>query len=126
MKKCAMLAVAVLAMAAMAGVGLAADAATPAKPAIHDKKMAKKMSAPMMTMGEVTALTAGKHFEIKDENGKMHKFNIGRHTKINGELKVGAKVNVTSTGRWAKEVKVEGSPAPTAAPVAPKPPAEKY
>jgi hypothetical protein len=122
MKKLAMLAVSVLAVAAMAGVGLAADATATAKPAYH----AKKMSEPRMTMGEVTAVTAGKHFEIKDEKGKMHKFSIGKKTKIDGELKVGAKVNVTSKGRWAQEVKVQGAPAPAAAPMAPKPPAEKY
>ena len=121
MKKLLMLAVSMLAVAALAGVGVAADAPA-AAPAHH----AKKMATPMTTMGDVTAVTAGKHFEVKDEKGKTHTFNIGKHTKIDGELKVGAKVNVTSKGRWAEEVKVEGAPAPAAAPAAPKPPAEKY
>ena len=124
MKKLVMLAVSLLTVAALAGVGMAAEgsAATPAKPA----HQGKKVSAPTMTMGEVTAVTAGKKFEVKDEKGKTHTFSIGKHTKIDGELKVGAKVSVTSKRRWAEEVKVEGAPAPTAAPMASKPPAEKY
>jgi len=128
MKKLVMLAVSLLTVAALAGVSMAAEgsAAAPAKPAHHGNKMGKKMSAPRMTMGEVTTVTAGKKFEVKDEKGKTHAFSIGKHTKIDGELKAGVKVNVTSKGRWAEEVKVEGSPAPAAAPMAPKPPAEKY
>jgi len=123
MKKLVMLAVSLLAVAALAGVGVAADApAAPAKPAHHGKKM----SAPKTTMGEVTAVAAGKHFSVKDEKGKTHKFSIGKKTRINGELKVGANVSVTSMGSLAEGVKVEGSPAPVAAPATPKPRAEKY
>lgn len=123
MKKLLILAVSLLAVASLAGVSMAMDApaAAPANPA-H----AKRMSAPTTTMGEVTAVTAGKHFEVKDEKGKTHTFSVGKHTKIDGELKVGAKVNVTSKRHWAEEVKVEGAAAPTAAPAASKPPAEKY
>jgi curli biogenesis system outer membrane secretion channel CsgG len=122
MKKLLILAVSMLTVVALAGVSVAADATSaPAKPA-H----AKKMSTPKTTMGEVTAVAAGKNFSVKDEKGKIRKFDIGKHTKIDGELKVGAKVSVTSMGRWAEGVKVEGSPAPTAAPAASKPPAEKY
>jgi hypothetical protein len=127
MKQLLMLAVSLLAVAALAGVGVAADMpAALAKPAHHSNKMARKMAAPRMTMGDVAAVTAGKTFSIKDEKGKTHKFSISKTTKIDGELKVGAKVNVTSKGRWAEEVKVEGAPAPAAAPAPPKPPAEKY
>jgi opacity protein-like surface antigen len=121
MKKLLMLAVSLVAVAALASVSLAAAPAAPAKPA-HAMKVAATTKT---TMGAVTGVTAGKHFEVKDEKGKMHKFSIGKHTKINGDLKVGAKVTVTSKGRWAEEVKVEGSPAPAAAPAAPAAP-EKY
>jgi len=118
MKKLLILAVSVFTVATMAGIGMAADATAPApaKPA-H----AKKAAAPKMTMGEVTAVTAGKNFEVKDEKGKTHKFSIGKKTKIEGDLKVGAKVDVKSMGKWAEEVKVSGGgAAPEAAPAAPK------
>jgi opacity protein-like surface antigen len=126
MKKLVMLAVSLLTVAVLANAGMAAavSAAAPATPAHHGKKMGKKMSASRMTMGEVTALTAGKHFSVKDEKGKTRTFSIGKKTRIDGELKVGAKVNVTSMGRWAEGVTVEGAAAPAAAP--PKPPTEKY
>jgi hypothetical protein len=119
MKKLLILAVSLLTVAALAGVSVAADApAAPAKPA-H----AKKAASPKMTMGEVTAVTAGKHFEVKDDKGKIHKFSIGKKTKIDGDLKVGAKVDVTSMGKWAEEVKVSGGATPAAAPAAPEAPA---
>jgi len=117
MKKLLMLAVSMLAAAVLAGVSMAAAPAAPANP-VH----VTKVSAPKTTMGDVTGVTAGKSFELKDEKGKVHKFSIGKHTKITGDLKVGAKVTVTSKGKWAEEVKVEGGAAPAAAPAAP----EKY
>jgi opacity protein-like surface antigen len=118
MKKLLMLAVSLLAVAALAGVSVAADApAAPAKPA-H----AKKIAEPKMTMGEVTAVTAGKNFSVKDEKGKTHKFSISKKTKIDGELKVGAKVDVTSMGRSAQEVKIAAADAPAEAPAAPEEP----
>jgi len=118
MKKLAMLAVSILTVAALASLGVAADApAAPAKPA---KKMA---AAPKTTMGEVTAVTAGKSVEVKDEKGKTHKFTISKKTKIEGDLKVGAKVDVTSSGSSAHEIKVSGGAAVPAAPTAPEAPA---
>jgi len=118
MKKLLILAISMLTVAALAGVGVAADApAAPAKPA-H-----KKMAEPKTTMGEVTAVAAGKSVTIKDEKGKMHKFSISKKTKIDGDLKVGAKVTVTAMGHSAHEVKVEGGAAPAAAPAAPEAPA---
>jgi hypothetical protein len=115
MKKLVMLAVSILAVAALAGVGVAADtpAAAPAKPAHHTK------AEPKMTMGEVTGVKAGKSFDVKDEQGKTHRFNISKKTKIDGELKVGSKVDVTAMGHWAHEVKVAAAQAPAAAPAAP-------
>jgi len=118
MKKLMMLAISLLAVAALAGVSMAADATAPAPAApAHAKK-----AAPKTTMGEVTAVTAGKSVTVKDEKGKTHKFSIGKKTKIEGELKVGAKVDVTSMGRWAEEVKVSGGAAPAATPAAPEAP----
>jgi len=101
MKKLLMLAVSILTVAAFASVSLAAK-------------------APTMTMGEVTAVTPGKSVSVKDEKGKVHKFSISKKTKVEGELKVGAKVDVTSKGSSAEEIKVSGGEAP-AAPMAPAP-----
>ncbi|MBI3810928.1 MAG: hypothetical protein HY283_01805 [Nitrospirae bacterium] len=117
MKKLLMLAVSILTAAMLAGVSVAADA-----PAAAPEKSTKKMAAaPMMTMGEVTAVTPGKSVEVKDEKGKTHKFSISKKTKIEGDLKVGAKVDVTSSGHSAKEIKVAGGAAAPAAPAAPAP-----
>jgi len=118
MKKLLMLAVSILTVATLAGVGVAGDA-----PAAAPQKASKKMApAPKMTMGEVTAFTAGKSVELKDEKGKTHKFNISKKTKIEGDVKVGAKVDVTSSGRTAKEIKVAGgAEAPAEAPAAAAP-----
>jgi len=116
MKKLLMLAVSILAVAALASVSVAADtpaaAPAPAKPGHHTK------AEPKMTMGEVTGVTAGKSFEVKDEKGKTHKFTISKKTKIDGELKVGSKVDVTAMGHSAHEVKVAAAEAPAAAPSA--------
>ncbi|MBI3596355.1 MAG: hypothetical protein HY203_04275 [Nitrospirae bacterium] len=119
MKKLLMLAVSILTVATLASVGVAADA-----PAAAPEKPAKKMAAaPKTTMGEVTAVTAGKSVEVKDEKGKTHKFSISKKTKIEGDLKVGAKVDVTSSGSSAKEIKVTGGAEAPAAPMAPAAPA---
>jgi hypothetical protein len=110
MKNLLMLAVSVLTVAAFASVSVAAK-------------------APTMTMGEVTAVTPGKSVSVKDEKGKTHKFSISKKTKIEGDLKVGAKVDVTSKGSSAEEIKVSGGAeapaAPAAAPAAPANPAPK-
>jgi membrane-bound ClpP family serine protease len=109
MKKALMLAVTILTAAALAGFSMSGVA------------QAKKAAAqPMMTMGEVTALKAGKSIEVKDEKGKTHKFNISKKTKIEGDVKVGAKVDVTSKGHTAEAIKVGGGAEPSAAPAAPE------
>ncbi|HUK57454.1 MAG TPA: hypothetical protein VLY20_12445 [Nitrospiria bacterium] len=120
MKKLLMLAVSILTAAALAGVSVAADA-----PAAPEKPAKKTATAPTMTSGEVTAVTAGKSVAVKDEKGKTHKFSISKKTKIEGDLKVGAKVDVTSSGHWAKEIKVAGGAEAPAAPAAPAPEAPK-
>jgi len=118
MKKLLMLAVSILTVAALAGVSVAADA-----PGATPEKQAKKVAAaPKTTMGEVTAVTPGKSVVVKDEKGKTHKFSISKKTKIEGDLKVGAKVDVTSKGSSAEEIKVSGG---AEAPAAPAPPAPK-
>jgi len=111
MKRLLMLAISVLTVAALAGFGVATDA--------H----AKKAAEPMMTMGEVTAVTPGKSVSVKDEKGKTHKFSISKKTKVEGDLKVGAKVDVTSKGSSAEEIKVSGGAEAPAAPMAPAAPA---
>ena len=112
MKKVLMLSVSILTAAALASFSMAGNA--------HAKKAP---AAPMMTMGEVTAVTAGKNVEVKDEKGKTHKFTISKKTKIEGDLKVGAKVDVTSKGSSAEAIKVAGG---AEAPMAPEaPPATK-
>lgn len=106
MKKVLILAMSILTVAALAGAGLAAEMApapAPPKPA-H----AGKMIPHRMMTGEVTAVTTGKNVSIKDEKGRTHRFTISGATKIDGELKVGAKVEVTSKGRAAEAVKVQG------------------
>jgi len=119
MKKLLMLAISMLTVAALAGVSAAQT--TPAAPPAPPAPPAHAKHEPKMTSGEVTAVTAGKGFEIKDEKGKTHKFSISKTTKVDGDLKVGAKVEVTSKGRSAVEVKVSGGAAPAApAPAAPK------
>jgi len=110
MKKLLMLAVSVLAVTALVNFGVVGNA---------DAK--KKAATPMTTMGEVTAMTAGKNISVKDEKGKTHKFTISKNTKIDGEIKVGAKVDVTSKGGSAEEIKVSGGAEPAAAPMAPAP-----
>jgi ribosomal protein S6E (S10) len=119
MKKFLMLAVSILAVATLASVSVAADA-----PAAAPGKQAKKVAAaPKTTMGEVTAVTPGKSVSVKDEKGKTHKFTISKKTKIEGDLKMGAKVDVTSKGSSAEEIKVSGGAEAPAAPMAPAAPA---
>jgi len=117
MKKVWLFVVSILTVAALAGAGLAAE--TMQTPAPSKPVHARKMGVPRITMGEVTAVTAGKNVSIKDEKGKTHRFNISKKTKIDGELKVGSKVDVTAMGHWAHEVKVAAAQAPAAAPAAP-------
>jgi hypothetical protein len=117
MKKLLAVFVTVMAVAAFSGMGFAAEGAAKAEPA---KKMA---NAPKTSTGEVVKLTAGKSLEIKDEAGKTHTFNLSKKTKLEGDVKVGSKVTVTSVGRSAKEVTVAAVAAPAApaaaAPAAP-------
>jgi hypothetical protein len=113
MKKYLMLAVSILTAAALAGFSMAGDA------------LAKKAAGPTMTMGEVTAVTPGKSVSVKDEKGKTHKFSISKKTKVEGDLKVGAKVDVTSKGSSAEAIKVSGGSEAPAAPAAPAPAAPK-
>lgn len=107
MKKLLMVAVSILTVVAFAGVSVAARGVTMTK----------------TTTGEVTAVTAGKSVEVKDAKGKTRKFNLSKTTKIDGDLKVGAKVEVTASGRSAQEVKVAGGAEAPAAPAPPVPPA---
>lgn len=98
-----MLAVSILTVASMTGVSMAA----------------RGLSITKTTEGEVTAVTKGKSVEVKDAKGKIHKFSLTEETKIEGTLKVGAKVEVHSKGRSALEVNVGGGAEAPAAPAAP-------
>lgn len=60
--------------------------------------------AGMMT-GEVTKYEAGKSITVKDDKGKEQSLEITKDTKIEGEVKAGAKVSVEADGMKAKHVK---------------------
>jgi hypothetical protein len=56
--------------------------------------------------GEVTKYEAGKTIVIKDAKGATQTLEISKDTKIEGEVKVGAKVSVDADGNKAHSVKV--------------------
>jgi len=117
MKKLFAVAAVALAMA-FSTVTFAADTApAPTKPAAT-----KKAATPKTIMGDVVSYTAGKSLEVKDAAGKTHKYSISSKTKVEGDVKVGAKVDVTSMGKWAQDVKAEMAMA-TPPPAAAAPPA---
>lgn len=66
-------------------------------------------SAAMMTVsGDVTKYEAGKTIVVKDSQGKMHTLEVGKDTKVEGDVKVGAKVSVEADGKKAHSVKASG------------------
>jgi hypothetical protein len=63
--------------------------------------------AGMMTVsGEVTKYEAGKTIAVKDAKGATQTLEITKDTKVEGEVKVGAKVSVEADGNKAHTVKV--------------------
>lgn len=74
---------------------------------------------PMKMKGEVTKLTE-KAISIKDEKGNEHHFSITKKTKKEGEIAVGATVEIEHVGKYAHLIKAEMAAAP-AAPAAPAP-----
>jgi hypothetical protein len=110
MKRFIVLMVALLAMVAFAGVALAqapaeteksaAPATGPASekvaPAKAEKAKAGKPKAAKAKKyaGKVTAYEAGKMIIVKDAKGKEMTFDVAADTKVKGEVKEGAKVNI--------------------------------
>ncbi len=119
MKRLLAVLLAVVAVAALSGVVFAAE---PGPSTTQPASAKKTTSAPKTTTGEVASFTAGKSLEIKDEAGKVHHYSLSKKTKIEGEVKVGEKVSVTASGRWAQEVKVQTAMAPPPPPAAPAAP----
>ncbi len=123
MKRLSVMLLTAVAVAALSGMVFAAE---PGSSTTQPASAKKATSAPKTTTGEVASFTPGKSLEIKDEAGKVHHYSLSKKTKIEGEVKVGEKVSVTASGRWAQEVKVQTAmvtpppPAPQAAPAAPK------
>ena len=65
-------------------------------------------SAGMMSVsGEVTKYEAGKAISVKDSLGMVHAMEITQETKVEGDVKVGAKVSVESDGKKARSVKAQ-------------------
>lgn len=54
--------------------------------------------------GEVTSYEAGKAISVKDSFGMVHAMKITQEIKVDGDVKVGAKVSVESDGK-ARPVK---------------------
>ena len=59
-----------------------------------------------MVNGEVTKYEAGKTIAVKDAKGATETFEISKDTKVEGEVKAGAKVAVEADGKKAHSVKV--------------------
>jgi hypothetical protein len=98
----AMLAVAML-MACWSGTALADQ---PAAGSSKKAAAAARLNSPRTTVGEVVDLVPGKSVRIKEESGAQHTYGLAKSTKIDGELKVGGRITVMSTGRWAREITV--------------------
>lgn len=62
-------------------------------------------AAMTMVSGEVIKYEAGKTISVKDTQGKVHALEITKDTKLEGEIKVGAKVAVEAEGKTAQTVK---------------------
>ena len=55
--------------------------------------------------GEVTKYDLGKSISMKDAKGKEHTLHISKDTKVEGEIKIGAKVTVEAEGKNAQSIK---------------------
>lgn len=58
-----------------------------------------------MLSGEVIKYEAGKTISVKDPQGMVHALEITKNTKVEGDVKVGAKVSVEAEGKTAQSVK---------------------
>jgi hypothetical protein len=59
----------------------------------------------MMVNGEVTKYEAGKTIAVKDTQGMVHALEITKDTKVEGDVRVGARVLVEAEGQTAQIVK---------------------
>jgi hypothetical protein len=55
--------------------------------------------------GEVAKYEAGKTISVKEAKGTVAMFEIAKDTKVEGDVKVGAKVSVEAEGNKAHSVK---------------------
>ncbi len=62
-------------------------------------------AAMTMVSGEVIKYEAGKTISVKDFEGKVVALEITKDTKVEGDVKVGAKVSVEAEGKTAHTVK---------------------
>jgi hypothetical protein len=62
-------------------------------------------AAMTMVSGEVIKYEAGKTISVKDTLGTVHALEITKDTKVEGDIKVGAKVSVQAEGKTAQTVK---------------------
>lgn len=66
---------------------------------------AASYAAMAMVSGEVIKYEAGKTISVKDPQGMVHALEITKSTKLEGDVKVGAKVSVEAEGKTAQSVK---------------------
>jgi hypothetical protein len=62
-------------------------------------------AAMTMLSGEVIKYEAGKTIAVKDPQGMVHALEITKETKVEGDVRVGAKVSVEAEGKTAQSVK---------------------
>jgi hypothetical protein len=65
------------------------------------------LNSPRVTSGEIVDVTPGQLVQIKEETGRLHTYGLSKKTMVEGILKVGAKAEVTSVGRWAEQITVQ-------------------
>ena len=95
-----------LVLALGSGIVMAAqdDAAKPSKKPASAKGF---MNGPQLVSGEVVSVTPGKSVQVKESTGKVRNYGLSKKTVIDGELKVGRMISVTSAGRWAQQITVQ-------------------
>ena len=62
-------------------------------------------AAMAMLSGEVIKYEVGKTISVKDTQGMVHALEITKDTKMEGDVRVGAKVSVEAEGKTAQSVK---------------------
>lgn len=62
-------------------------------------------AAMTMVSGEVIKYEVGKTISVKDTQGMVYALEITKNTKVEGDVRVGAKVSVEAEGKTAQSVK---------------------